>query len=856
MKRSLALVLAVLLLSAGVWAVRAFLGGPSQAGRAAFPEVGLRAAAPAPTAAVLDQEPDVARTRSAASVNDSARAAIETAAPSEVLALQAIEVVDRLTREPLAGVRLRFAVVARGLVLEEHPGWKLETCDAWFEEHGSEAHSDPDGRAELRAPAGSLLLVAGSAPQRYGRMHCELQPEKPQTLVLEPDTTLEVLTVDAGGAALAGASVALRQTQKAWGAIPQHMRTSAADGRVVYPHVGLTVDLAGESWALVAPSLLGRVDLVELDPRALPDAPVRLVFPATGSVEVRVVGAPGLPPIEDDAEVSLLQDEGRPDELLSFWTRPDSVRGRVEDGVARFDFVPLGLDLIVEALPDGRRVPTRVRGRGPDAAGRTATLTIAIGSDHPVLRVRLVDAEGAALAERGVRVRLDEPMSQSDFELESDELGRVHIDVPANPERSDDEAALVVSVAAQDGAPAARAKMPLPDGLQPGLNDLGDLVLAADRPLVGGRVVGPEGSPLEGIAIEVAALRSWGEGQSWVEELPVSGESGADGSFAIYGDDPESTLRVTAQDDRHRSAPVDCAAGSMDLVIELVIAGNVAGRVRLDEGLDPALLGVRMHPAHEGLVSDYRRQVHAEVQSDGSFQVWGLAPGLWDLKFRDSVGGLAVAGVDGIEVPAGEASRDPRLAEIDLRGRLAVVRLILKAPRASDLIMGSLIYRPAGSPPGGEDQSNAFLHDSNVVLWVAGSAADVSVIANGFRAVELAGVRGEVTVELQRGPAVRLRLPAGTELPKPPRFLKPYLTTPEDASPMGGHFQQVVFDGSREVLLYAPTHGRLQVQWFLEERSENSLSTSSIESAEPQWIEVLDLSSEQVFEVLVPDFGA
>jgi hypothetical protein len=117
-------------------------------------------------------------------------------------------------------------------------------------------------------------------------------------------------------------------------------------------------------------------------------------------------------------------------------------------------------------------------------------------------------------------------------------------------------------------------------------------------------------------------------------------------------------------------------------------------------------------------------------------------------------------------------------------------------------------------------------------------------------------VRGDVTVELTRGPAVRLRLPAGAALPKPPRFLKPYLTASEEGSPMGGHFQQAVFDERREVLLYAPNPGRLRVEWFVEERSENTLSTMSLSVPEAQWIEVLDLAGEQVFELVVPDFGA
>jgi hypothetical protein len=101
---------------------------------------------------------------------------------------------------------------------------------------------------------------------------------------------------------------------------------------------------------------------------------------------------------------------------------------------------------------------------------------------------------------------------------------------------------------------------------------------------------------------------------------------------------------------------------------------------------------------------------------------------------------------------------------------------------------------------------------------------------------------------------VRLRLPAGAELPKPPRYLKPFLAQESREGSMGGHFQMEVFDGRGEVLLHAPTHGRLRVDWLIEERSQNSLSTMNLDVAEPQWIEVLDLPGEQVFDVVVPEF--
>lgn len=855
MRRTLALAGLGLLLLLGAWAVRAFLDGGRDAARAAQPE---RAGPATPSRAGAAGAPSAdgagpARAAESPATASESRAAVEDS-PAAEPASWSVQVVDGLTREPLAGARLRCAVLERGLSLDDQPGWKLDTCDAWLDEHGSEAVSDSSGRAELRAPAGSLLLVAGWAPQRFGRRTIDEPGDAAALeLVLKPDVTLEVHTVGPGQVPLAGAVVALAQTGNAWGSSSLLERTSDARGRVVYPHLGQSIDLANQAWSVVAPSLLGRVASIGLDARALPDRPLVLQFPATGSVEVRVTSLPGLPPIEDGTGVSLLVDEGRPDELLSFWTRPDSTSASVAGGLARFDFVPLGLDLIAEAASDSGRVPTRARGRGPSTAGETATLHVVVGGDHPILRLRLLDGQGAPLARRTVNVRLDQEMSVGESELACDEAGRLLVDLPRHV-GSGDAAVLSVSIAPEDGAAGARARLPLPEGLQPGLNDVGDLTLTHDRPLLAGRVVSPDGTGLEGVEIGVAALRGADAGGRWTEELPVSARTGPDGSFVVHGEDPGTPLRVAARGERRRSRPVECAAGTLGLVLELQTTGDVAGRVRLDEGVDPTQITALLEPGDSEGIQDQAARVRTVLDTDGRFRFFELIPGPWTLELGDSGGQHAVARLEGIDVPPGDLSRDPRLVEIDLRGRLAQVRLTLVAPEASDVVMGSLVYRPSGSPAGGEDESTAFLHRTSTVLCVAGAAADVIVQVSGFRTVELAGVRGDVTVRLQRGPAVRLKLPPGTPLPKPPRFLKPFLTQGTGDSQWGGHFQQAVFDESREILTYAPGPGRLEVHWFLEERSENTLSTMSLMVPEPQVIEVLDRSGEQVFEVTPPAF--
>ena len=114
--------------------------------------------------------------------------------------------------------------------------------------------------------------------------------------------------------------------------------------------------------------------------------------------------------------------------------------------------------------------------------------------------------------------------------------------------------------------------------------------------------------------------------------------------------------------------------------------------------------------------------------------------------------------------------RDPRLAEIDLRGKLYVHELELSADDDSEP-SGNVFYVESGA---GSPEEGAFIHYTgrSYELIAMHPVVDLVVTYPGFRAARRNGVRGEAQLHFERGFAVRLVLPSEAQLPSPPLYLK------------------------------------------------------------------------------------
>lgn len=769
-----------------------------------------------------------------------------------------LRVVERGSGRPLPDAQV-LAWVGSGF-----PGvdrvWGLATIDDWMAEHGRPLPVAADGSAWLAVPAGEAALVVGSTPGRWGRAVLQAGVEEPQLLALGPDASLTVRTVDPRGVPRAGIEVALRQTEGPWSQDPLR-RTTDAEGEAVLLHAGalLAETELGEGgvWSLVADVVLAEPVEQRLDPDALPTAPIVLVVPATGSVELAVRALPGGPSPEG-GEAALLRLEDGQLARPAFWEPHRRWAQPIRDGVARFEHVGLGLELAAEARGLLSTAPTRRTLQGPLSAGEVRRVELVLGSDHPVLRIRLLDAKGEPLASAGVRAELEQTtVSSSTFhreQLRSDPAGVLFVDLAPGWVEGH-RRSLTLTTQASDLAPAASVTLDLSRRFADGLNDLGDVHLVAGERLAAGRVEDPSGAPVSGARVAVQVSKEWAGDTPWFERRPdLDATTDERGAFEVRGALESQTLRLVPsfEEEGYVGDPQEVSSGATGVVLRLGRAGSVAGRVLVDEGVALAPLSVQLHPA-SGFPGDrgVRRSV-GSLREEGTFALQGLYPGPYDLVVRVRESGEELASIEGLVVPAGAPSPDPRLAAIDLRGKLCSFTLTLVPPHLRSTLSGVVLVRPSGGDPASE-QTRYFVGE-RVAFTAVAPALDLEVLAQGCRRLRLEGVRVDTRVELEQGPRVRLRLAPGLELPRPPLYLKAFVGSEQDFWTLG-HMQDAAFGSDRELVVHVAEPGRLQVLWMLEERHEDSLSTTSLGEEQPRTVEVLDLPGEQVFDV-APDPGA
>lgn len=847
MKRPLALVLALVLLGGLAWLGRTFLDGTVPvrgATPAAGPVAPAAAALPTPAAA------DVERARpSAGEATVESRVALREETREGPRAARTLRVVEAESGNVVPGARVLWAELDAREDWQGHPSWILESCDAWLAEHGREAQSRADGTLELDLPEASGANVLALAEGLAGRLHVAAQDEQVLTVELVRDTALEVLVQDGRGAPVPGVTLGIQRIEQTWGrSFSSRKRATDADGHARFPHIGLDAALSRERFGVRAVGVLGAPAAVEIDPAALPDGPVVIEVPSTGVVDVRVLAGELVSEIEG-RDASLLFDSGVEDERLSFWTRPESIEVSIEGGRARFPHVALGRDLIVEVGSSFGGAASRLRLHGPTRPGQVVEATLTLGRDHPVLRAQVRDASGRALAGHEVRWRVEGVGPDMDNQARTAADGVLELHLAARA-ASGTGRKLSLDVSSRDGLDGGLAQVELPDELSLGVNELGEVRVEAGKILVAGIVRGVDGTPRAGAEVHVDAVRVWGEDNRYHEDLELGITSAADGTFVARGAADTPTLRVAASLEGRSSRSVECDVGAAGLVLELIEPGTVAGRVLLDEDLDATRLQVTLVSAEPGGEHDWRDRPKATLAADGSFLLEDVRPELWTLRLGTQRGSGELVALERLEVPSGGPCSDPRLAAIDLRGRLLAFEVELVTPDAGDRLMGTLLAAPVGAG-GVEDVDSIFVSGARTMIVVEARAVDLTMDLVGFRRVELTDVRSDVRVELRRGLPVRLRLADDVPLPSPPVYLKAFLA-PEGSSNTVGHFVDSVFDARREVLVHAPAAGRMRVQWLIEERSESMLSTSGLPETEPTFVDLLDIDGEQVFEVAPP----
>lgn len=852
MKRSLSLAAlfgAVAVLAAALW----FSKSPAPESDAA---AGPRAAAPQvreSAAAPTEADPPAAASAAARTELAGAAETAQASAPESVAAVRAQRsglVVDGPTRTPLADVEVLYEEYASTNVATPHPALDNANLDKWLQLGHKSVRTDAEGGAVLDTRLDRECVVVARAPGVLGRAHFARDGQGVQRIELWPDATLDVLVLGPQGAPVAALRVALSVRQFNAFATQHFARTDDA-GRARFEHVGLSLAQHEGSWCVEPAGLFDEQARVMLDRSALPQDVVVLHTTAFGAVELRAWDANGAPLASGMAQLFPIEPGAERGVQRSFLHRRFGITSAINNGVARFEPVRVGgeLELAISGEDDSSQTQ---RIRAPARQGEVVTAQHRDPRSALVLRARLVDEQGAVLAERDVKCRYTAKRPIDPGMLESEQKSDVqgYVRFPLGSDRAQGEERTLEFKVEDPDSNVRSARIELAAAYAPGEHDLGDVRLALPPVVAAGRVVDAQGAPVPRAAViasfEQSGSRGGGKGRARTL-------SRGDGSFEVRADWICDEVTLNASLSLALAPRVRVPRGAQGVELVLHASGWIDGRLLLDPAVASTRPRVHARRSDKGDSEDERSPGRptnrTQVQLDGTFRLEPLEPGRYDLDVMGDQQFDPLVSFAGFDVPSGAGCADPRLPGIDLRGKLTAFRLELVPPDPSDAVLGTLDVQPLAE---GVSAFQMWLHDNQADILVQAPAARVAVNVSGFRAEVLERVSSDTRVQLRRGPRVRLKAPADAEIPAAPMFVKASLSPVGSTGPGYDHYQAAVFDLNRELVLHAPGAGDFLVSWSVEKRTENSLSTTSVNVPDEQRITVLESDVEQIFEIRWP----
>lgn len=684
--RSLLLLLLLLALALGVLflpsdrptAPEAATEGPAAAAAPGAPPAAADLAttpAPPPEAAV-DEAPEASRTR----LPDTAGA--PTPAPGEESLL--VEVVAEADDSPVADCTV-YAVEMADVDRRDATRLLFGAQDVLAVLRGIARHyrTDRDGLVRIPKPKTPLVL-AGEAP---GLFRMQMLPQAPGldriTLALQPERVVEALALDAAGQPQEGVPVVVRLVQGRF-SIPVARTDTDRQGLAALRNFqSLTSMVLPEkaTWEVAVAAPLPEDVAAPFDPDHPPAEPLVLHLPPTGRVVVEVRDAGGKP-APDGTPVVLQPVSEEEEPRFPDVPGPGQASAPTRGGRAVFPVVGTGLELVASANLQDYPEPIHTRAQGPAHPRAEVRILLQPKTGPTWLTGRLVDAEGRPMAERNVLAILEELGGSSRYDrLRTDAEGRFRYGlkdpvVPAGTQRS---LTLVLQEGSRGGFAMAsedpRAQAKLAAEYPPGTHDLGDLRLLSPPLLAAGVVLTPDGRPAGKARVIVQVLQDPGQGHEWwFSDWQRSVQTDATGAFRLYGvpEQPDGArLRLEASMEGYQPGHAEFVPGQAGLTIHLQGAGRLRGSVLLDPGLEPSDLSVVFLRS----VDDGPEQKEYARWQDHEFFWDALDAGTGRVEILPDGARQPVFVAEDVEILVGRENRDPRLQDIDLRGRLRHIRL-------------------------------------------------------------------------------------------------------------------------------------------------------------------------------------
>ncbi len=796
----------------------------------------------------LPVNPSVERANSAPVARDPERVEVAPTQPATPAAAPegTLEVLVRGPSGPLGNFEVLVITDARFHTAQEFEDPAV--ADELMRTRGKPRVTSASGIVHIPVAEGWSSLVLGRAEGLWGSLAIPRKATEQQVLELKLDRTLRARVLGPDGTPLGGVEVLVHQLDPLGQRQLRSTVTAPEDGVATFRHAQQLFAQEGGGKSLqFRLRALTREPVTEAIDSSKPDAEIyTLQLPETGRVEVRVLDESARAFPDGGCQVQLgfvAAGELREDSPFAR-RRGHGLRKPVSDSKVIFEHVEVGLELDAAASRGGSTIETHAYGSGPRRAGESVELEAQFGTDHPILRMQAVDVESTPIAETFFDLTLTTPgtmqLGDRKEHLHADAQGTLILDL----EKSQVGSALSLNMVLSDPR-SWTARVEVSQALTLGINDLGTVIFQTPELLGSGHCVTETGDLIGGV--ELALQKVGGDPGEWVDDYNFSLAAARDGSFELADLPPGTLFRLGGSKSGYSSSWHEFKRGQKNMLLVFEREGEISGSVIADAGipLGRLLVQVLPHPADSESLSSRDRS--SPVQATGAFRIGGLTSGLRGLNLSMSRSSAVLLSVPDIQVIAGSKSSDSRLQPLDLRGKLWAHELTLVAPNANAKIQGSLRYAAEGSE---ELDIQVWGISSVITMLSATPRVDFELLCDGFRPERRTGFSGKEVIQLRRGLPVKLILTGAGQIPDPPLFLSATLQRPPGGfASYGGNIQS--FGESREIEIIAPEPGRLVVTWMISKQmGQGGIGTSSV-SEPPQYVELLDVGGEQVFEALL-----
>lgn len=669
-----------------------------------------------------------------------------------------VRTIDAKTRQPIAGVEVWWIddTLDPDSLSARQASLRGKDAELYTRELGQRTVSDANGQFVLRARS-SLGLVArsdmmfGQAFWNVGYAIKEVAPfEGELPILLEQDHTLVVRAIDRHQQPVSGALIRLiRHDVVRSGEVrrsPQDMGVTDEAGQLTLPHAQRIFWDGDREAELCAVVVGAEGEARPLDPLSLPEGVVDVVVAPMGTVAV-----------------VLLSPEGKPwlfpeHNHIYAWLRPDPER--IPQRVAGVDYKPFGMDGRVTfqvgcGLSFHASVSHWVEQQGfegPKLEGDLVQVELKMAADQLFLAGRLLGEDGGPFVGNAA-MRITANGSSSDWLIDRDTHGRfcfpVLRDIGELPELLVRESGVVRRAGLQ-------RSVPLQASLHPGRNELGDIVLQRPPLLVSGQLVflGEPDIACKPGAVVLRVERCAKPGDDFGEANGFRVVVDEAQNFTVHDVGGAHAYRLVLGGGCVMTGPIDFVPGATDVKVAVSPGGSVDASFLCDEVHRDLRIRLMQEsvPEREGeALRDQRewRELGQSHLSDGRLDVaWRNVPVgkhrlVVGLQGEDPVVDLLV------DVSMGRLLDDPRLVDIDLRGRVRTILVRLTDALGQPLASNATVVL-AGRHSTGEPGLGG-MHDATTPSGVRlplTKPRDLFVVGDGLRGTRVSGVASDVTVAM------------------------------------------------------------------------------------------------------------